>query len=91
MKSVSGFFVKRPKSALVVALVPLLGIGGFRLLSAESTGPEKGRLTSRIADTAKVLWLLYVALTALQAVLLRCCGMGWVDAVCHRYIVHHAV
>lgn len=71
--------------ALVVALVPLLGIGGFRLLSAESTGPEKGRLTSRIADTAKVLWLLYVALTALQAVLLRFCGMGWVDAVCHAF------
>ena len=71
--------------ALVVALVPLLGIGGFRLLSAESTGPEKGRLTSRIADTAKVLWLLYVALTALQTVLLRFCGMGWIDAVCHAF------
>lgn len=71
--------------ALVVALVPLLGIGGFRLLSAESTGPEKGRLTSRIADTAKVLWLLYVALTALQAVMLRLCGMGWIDAVCHAF------
>ena len=71
--------------ALVVALVPLLGIGGFRLLSAESTGPEKGRLTARIADTAKVLWLLYVALTALQAALLRLCGMGWLDAVCHAF------
>lgn len=71
--------------ALVVALVPLLGIGGFRLLSAESTGPEKSRLTARIADTAKVLWLLYVALTALQAALLRLCGMGWVDAVCHAF------
>ncbi|MBQ7667585.1 MAG: TrkH family potassium uptake protein, partial [Kiritimatiellae bacterium] len=69
--------------ALVVALVPLLGVGGFRLLNAESTGPEKGRLTARIADTAKVLWLLYVALTAIQAVLLRLCGMDWLDAVCH--------
>lgn len=71
--------------ALVVALVPLLGIGGFRLLSAESSGPEKGRLTARIADTAKVLWLLYVALTALQTALLRLCGMGWIDALCHAF------
>ena len=71
--------------ALVVALVPMLGIGGFRLMSAESTGPEKGRLTARITDTAKVLWMLYVGLTALQAVLLRLCGMGWTDAVCHAF------
>ena len=71
--------------ALVVALVPLLGIGGFRLMSAEATGPEKGRLTSRIADTAKVLWALYIALTVLQTVLLRLCGMGWIDAVCHSF------
>lgn len=71
--------------ALVVALVPLLGIGGFRLMSAESSGPEKGRLTARITDTAKVLWLLYVGLTALQAALLRLCGLGWFDAVCHAF------
>ena len=71
--------------ALVVALVPLLGIGGFRLMNAESTGPEKGKLTARIADTAKVLWTLYVALTAVQAVLLRFCGMGWIDALCHAF------
>ena len=71
--------------ALAVALVPLLGVGGFRLLNAESTGPEKGRLTARIADTAKALWLLYVALTALQATLLRLCGMGWFDAFCHAF------
>ena len=71
--------------ALVVALVPLLGIGGFRLMNAESTGPEKGKLTARIADTAKVLWTLYVALTAAQTALLRLCGMGWLDALCHAF------
>lgn len=71
--------------ALVVALLPLLGIGGFRLLNAESTGPEKGRLTARIADTAKTLWLLYVSLTAGEALLLRFCGLGWFDAVCHAF------
>ena len=70
---------------LVVALIPLLGIGGFRLVKAETTGPEKGKFTARIANTAKALWLVYFAFTALQASLLRLCGMGWFDAVCHAF------
>lgn len=71
--------------ALAVALVPLLGIGGFRLIKAETSGPEKGRMTPRIASTAKALWLIYIALTASQAVLLRLAGLGWFDAVCHAF------
>ncbi len=70
---------------LVVALIPLLGIGGFRLVKAETTGPEKGKFTARIANTAKALWLVYFAFTALQASLLRLCGMEWFDAVCHAF------
>ena len=72
--------------ALVVALVPLLGIGGFRLMNAESSGPEKGKLTARIADTAKVLWGLYIGLTALQTALLHHFGnMDWIEALCHAF------
>ena len=70
---------------LVVALVPLLGIGGFRLVKAETTGPEKGKFTARITSTAKALWLVYCAFTGLQTVLLRFCGMSWFDAVCHAF------
>ncbi len=71
--------------ALAVALMPILGIGGFRLIKAETSGPEKGKVTSRITDTAKALWLIYFALTALQTVLLRIAGMSWFDAVCHAF------
>lgn len=71
--------------ALAVALVPLLGVGGFRLIKAETTGPEKGRVTPRIADTAKALWVIYAAMTATQAVMLRLAGLGWFDAVCHAF------
>jgi trk system potassium uptake protein TrkH len=71
--------------ALAVALIPLLGIGGFRLIKAETSGPEKGKVTSRIADTAKALWFIYFSMTALQAVLLRYAGMDWFDAVCHAF------
>lgn len=68
---------------LVVALMPLLGIGGSRLISAETTGPEKGKLTARVADTAKALWAIYAGLTLAEALLLRLCGMDWFNAACH--------
>lgn len=71
--------------ALAVALVPLLGAGGFRLIKAETTGPEKGRVTPRIADTAKALWGIYAALTAIEAALLHFAGLGWFDAICHAF------
>ena len=71
--------------ALAVALIPLLGIGGFRLIKAETTGPDKEKLTSFIANTAKSLWLIYVMLTVVQAALLHFAGMGWVDSVAHAF------
>lgn len=71
--------------ALAVALIPLLGVGAFRLIQAETSGPEKGKLTSRIGDTARVLWLIYFVLTVAQAVALRSVGLGWFDAVCHAF------
>ena len=71
--------------ALAVALIPLLGVGGFRLIKAETTGPDKEKLTSFIANTAKSLWLIYVVLTALQTVLLHAAGMGWIDSLSHAF------
>ncbi|MDE5899424.1 MAG: TrkH family potassium uptake protein [Treponemataceae bacterium] len=71
--------------ALTVALLPLLGVGGFQLIKAETTGPEKGKVTPKITTTAKYLWLIYCALTALQTVLLLLCGMDFIDAVSHAF------
>lgn len=71
--------------ALTVALMPLLGIGGFALIKAESTGVEKGKITPKIANTAKTLWLLYLGFTVAQAVLLLLCGMDGIDAVSYAF------
>ncbi|MBR4170064.1 MAG: TrkH family potassium uptake protein [Kiritimatiellae bacterium] len=71
--------------ALAVALIPLLGIGGFRLIKAETTGPDKAKLTSLIANTAKMLWFIYMTLTAVQAFLLWHVGMEAVDALAHAF------
>lgn len=70
---------------LVVALVPLLGSGGFKLMKAETTGPEKSKMTSRVTATAKALWLIYAGFTLVETLLLRVAGMGWFDAVCHSF------
>ncbi len=71
---------------LAVAILPLLGVGGMQLVKAEMTGPVKDeKLTPRITETAKSLWLVYVAVTALALVALKACGMGWLDAICHAF------
>lgn len=71
--------------ALTVALLPLLGVGGFQLIKAETTGPEKGKVTPKIANTAKVLWFIYLGLTVIQAILLKIAGMDWVDSISHAF------
>lgn len=70
---------------LTVALLPLLGVGGFQLIKAETTGPEKGKVTARITTTAKVLWLIYFAFTLIEAIALKIAGMTFVDALAHAF------
>ncbi|MGQ4277347.1 TrkH family potassium uptake protein [Pseudidiomarina sp. E22-M8] len=71
---------------LAVAILPMLGIGGMQLYRTEIPGPQKDtKMTPRIADTAKHLWYIYVALTAACAVAYRLAGMGWFDAISHSF------
>ncbi|MFN3587625.1 MAG: potassium transporter TrkG [Moraxellaceae bacterium] len=70
---------------LAVAVMPMLGVGGMQLYRAESPGVVKDKLTPRITETAKALWLIYVGLTLLCVLCLRLAGMGWLDAVCHGF------
>lgn len=70
---------------LVIAVLPYLGVGGMQLFRAEVPGPTPERLRPRIAQTAKLLWLVYVGLTAAQVVLYLAGGMGLFDAVNHAF------
>ena len=65
-----------------VALLPLLGVGGFQLIKAEETGPEKEKITPKVAVTAKLLFLVYSVLTLILFILYLIGGMDWFDAVC---------
>jgi len=55
---------------LTLAILPILGVGGMQLFKAEVPGPSADKLTPRVRETAKRLWLIYVGLTAGQIVLL---------------------
>lgn len=70
---------------LVIAILPFLGVGGMQLFKAEVPGPTPERLRPRITQTAKLLWIVYVGLTAAQAVLYRLGDMSWFDAVNHAF------
>jgi len=71
---------------LAVAILPLLGVGGMQLFKAETPGPMKdAKLTARITDTAKALWLVYFAITVVCILCLRLVGMNWLDAICHAF------
>lgn len=71
---------------LAVAILPVLGVGGRQLLMAETPGPIKdSKLTPRITETAKSLWLVYGGITLLCILCLRWAGMNWLDAICHAF------
>jgi len=71
---------------LAVAILPLLGVGGSQLFKAETPTPMKDhKLTPRIAETAKGLWLVYFGLTVACALAYRWAGMNWLDAVMHAF------
>ena len=70
---------------LGVAILPFLGVGGMHLFRAEVPGPTPERLTPRIAQTAKLLWYVYLTLTVVLALLLLLGGMGGFDAVNHAF------
>ncbi|MGF1557330.1 TrkH family potassium uptake protein [Paucihalobacter sp.] len=68
---------------LAIAILPLLGIGGMQLFAAEAPGPNNDKLHPRITDTAKRLWLIYFAYTAVETLLLSLAGMSFFDAINH--------
>ena len=70
---------------LLVAIIPALRLGGVRLFKAEIPGPTPSKLTGTIKDTAKLLWLIYVVISAAEVICLYVSGMSLFDAVTHMF------
>jgi len=70
---------------LSLAILPILGIGGMQLFSAEVPGITKDKIHPRIRETAKRLWGIYVILTFTEVILLLVGGMSFFDAINHSF------
>ncbi|NOX58092.1 MAG: TrkH family potassium uptake protein [Planctomycetes bacterium] len=70
---------------LFVAVLPSMGVGGKRLFRVEAPGPEPEGVHPHIRETARILWLIYLGITALQIIALRIAGMDIFNAVCHTF------
>ncbi len=68
---------------LGLAILPAFGIGGMQLFAAEVPGPTTEKLSPRIAETARRLWLIYFLFTGAETLLLWVGGMSFFDAVNH--------
>ena len=69
---------------LVVAILPLLGVGATQLFNSETAGPMKDqKLTPRMAETARGLWAVYFAIFTACFLAFHAAGMGWADAFMH--------
>lgn len=70
---------------LSIAILPMFGLGGMQLYAAEMNGLSYEKISPRIADTAKHLWITYIILTVSAAALLYVEGMPIFDSVCHSF------
>lgn len=68
---------------LSLAILPVFGIGGIQLFTAEYPSPTLEKISPKIRQTAKTLWLIYTLFTLLETILLWIGGMTFFDAINH--------
>jgi len=68
---------------LTLALLPQMSGRTSHLVRAESPGPTLSKIVPKMGDSAKILYLIYGVLTALELVALRLTGMNFYDAAIH--------
>jgi len=68
-----------------VAILPMLGLGGFQVYKIESPGPMADRIVPRVRDTAKILYTIYTVITIIQVIMLVLGGMPIYDSVLHTF------
>ncbi len=70
---------------LTIALLPVLGIGGQRIMRAETTGPTMDKISFTINDSARRLYLTYAGMTIIETLLLCLGGMSVYDSLVHTF------
>ena len=69
----------------IMAIIPSVSDRSIHILRAEVPGPIKGKLVPKIADTAKILYIIYIVITLSEAVFLFCGGMKVFDSLVYAF------
>lgn len=69
----------------VMALIPNISDRSIHIMRAEMPGPDVGKLLPKARDTAKILYLIYIVLTAVEIILLLAGGMSLFDSTVHAF------
>ena len=69
----------------IMAVLPMSGEHSMHIMRAEVPGPTVGKLVPRASQTAKILYLIYIAMTVLEMLLLLLGGMSFYDALLHAF------
>lgn len=69
----------------IMAVIPMSGEHYMHIMRAEMPGPAVGKLVPRAKKSARILYLIYVVMTILEIVLLKCGGMTFYDAILHAF------
>ena len=70
---------------LSLAVIPKMGGRSIYLMRAESSGPSTEKLVPRVGNTAKILYQLYIGMSAILLVVLLLSGVNWYDSLIHMF------
>lgn len=69
----------------VMAIIPNIADRSMHIMKAEVPGPTVGKLVPKARDTAKILYLIYIAMTVIMIVMLLFGGMPLFDSIVHAF------
>ena len=70
---------------MMIAIMPSVKANTIHILKAESPGPTPGKLVPKVSQTAKILYLIYILLTATQVVFMVAGGTPLYDSLVHSF------
>lgn len=69
----------------LMAVLPMSGEHAMHIMRAEVPGPTVGKLVPRLRHTARILYMIYIAMTLLEMIALLCAGLSFYDALLHSF------
>jgi len=69
----------------VMAIIPSVNASSVNLLRAESTGPSPDKIVPKIRETARIMYMIYLAMTVILIVLLKIAGLSFFDSLINAF------